>query len=113
MKLLVPAFLSAAALLAAPAAAQDAAPPTPEQAQAAARHFALANGLLQAPATANVPQEVKNRIFLCIYSAPFKEISEKATAFIEANDQLSLDDDNHVRNAILFVCGYRPQAPQQ
>ncbi|MBZ6378742.1 hypothetical protein B5C34_11325 [Pacificimonas flava] len=112
------AFIAAAAplaaLVSAPSTAQaPAAPeadaPSPEAVQAAARHFALANGILQAE---QVPPEVKNRLFLCIYSAPFRTISENAAGLIEANEELSLDNDDHVRQAIMFVCGYRPQPEQ-
>lgn len=111
----VPAFLALAAGLAAvsPAAAQQApaqqpAAPTQAEIETAVRHFSLASGVLQAE---QVPLEAKNQLFLCMYAAPFSEISEKTSALIAANDQLNADDDNHARQALMFVCGYRPQQP--
>ncbi|EMD84262.1 hypothetical protein [Pacificimonas flava] len=87
--------------------AQQQGEPTQEQLETAVKHFRIIGGAMQVE---EVPGEMKNALFGCIYSAPFREISEKATAVIEANDQLSVDNNQHVLMALAAVCGFKPQA---
>jgi hypothetical protein len=72
-------------------------------------HFNLLGGAMQAE---NVPKEVKDRLFLCFYSFPFRAISEQASAIVEANEELDASDHQDVFSAIVVACTPR-QAQQQ
>lgn len=108
-------LVTAAALAATPVAAQDTAspaappaatPPTQEQVQAAAQHYSVIAGALQSE---DLDSQIKNQLFLCLYSASVRRISEAVTGVIEQNEQLSADNPEDVQTAIGAVCGV--QAP--
>lgn len=101
----------AAALVATPVAAQDAAPqqqtqaaPTQEQVQAAARHYSVIAGALQSE---ELESSIKNQLFMCLYSASMRQISDAVTQVIAQNEGLEPDNQEHVQTAIGAVCGIR------
>lgn len=102
--------IAASTLAAAPAIAQDAAvqqaQPTAQQVQTAAQHYAIIAGALQSE---DLPDTVKNQLFVCLYSASVRQISENVTQVLAQNEQLSADNPEHVQAAIGAVCGV--QAP--
>lgn len=100
-----------AALAATPIAAQEATPqqpaeatPTQEQVQAAARHYSIIAGALQSE---DLESSIKNQLFMCLYSASMREISDAVTQVIAQNEGLSADNQEHVQTAIGAVCGVR------
>ena len=99
-----------AALATTPVAAQEAAPqqaqaaPTQEQMQTAARHYSVIAGALQSE---DLETSIKNQLFLCLYSASVREISEAVTQVIDQNEGLSGDNQEDVQTAIGAVCGIR------
>lgn len=103
-------LVAATAALATPAAAQEAAPqqaqaaPTQEQVQAAARHYSVIAGALQSE---ELESSIKNQLFMCLYSASMRQISDAVTQVIAQNEGLDPDNQEHVQTAIGAVCGIR------
>jgi hypothetical protein len=102
-----------AAFAATPLAAQEVAQqpaqaaPTQEQIQAAARHYSVIAGALQSE---DLDTTIKNQLFMCLYSASVRQISDAVTQVIAQNEGLSGDNQEHVQTAIGAVCGV--QAPE-
>ncbi|MBT2185476.1 hypothetical protein [Sphingobium nicotianae] len=84
-------------------------PPTPAQMQRVASNFNVLMGALQSK---DVPQVVKNVLFVCIYSNPFGKISEGADKAIDAK-KVDRNNPNNVLGAMAGVCGLRPEMLQQ
>lgn len=108
--------LAAAALAFSPVAANAQAkkapapvPPSPAQMQRAASNFNVFIGALQSK---DVPQVVKNVLFVCIYSNPFSKISEGTDKAIAAK-KVDKNSPNNVLGAMSAVCGLRPEMLKQ
>ena len=98
---------AAAAALAGPAAAQQAPQaPSPEQIEAALQTFRVIGGAMQ---TEQVPKGMKDALFRCLYGNSLSTISEQVTTVIEANEELSADDNLDVLRVTGAVCGFRPE----
>ncbi|MCA1749709.1 MAG: hypothetical protein LC634_09360 [Sphingomonadales bacterium] len=102
---------AATALAAAPLAAQETSPqqpaetpPTQAQVQTAAQHYSVIAGALQSE---DLESSIKNQLFMCLYSASVRQISDAVTQVIAQNEQLSADNAEHVQTAIGAVCGVR------
>ena len=95
--------LSLAALaLAAPAvAAETPTKPTPEQLTAADDTLSL---IVSALNSKDVPQEMKNGLFGCLYETPLKKISESATAAM-AKTKTDKADPTRRLLVVAAVCG--------
>jgi len=104
--------LAIGALALAPVAAQaqtakkPAAPAAPSKAQLerAAANLRVYVSALQSD---KIPEAVKTVLFLCVYSNPFKEISEGTDKALAAK-KASNTDPNMVVGAMAAVCGFKP-----
>jgi hypothetical protein len=98
------AFLIGAALIAAPAAAQEdaAKAPTQEELKAADQTLSL---LVSALNSKDVPQETKNGLFGCMYENSLGTIGSAATKALAENKQI--DPENATQRLLVLakVCG--------
>ena len=100
--MLKPILLAAAVLAAVPAGA--AAPDNPTQAQLRDAQETLSL-IVSALNSKDIPNEMKNGLFGCIYEAPLKEISAKAADVLAKNKKLDPKNPDARLLVIAKVCG--------
>ena len=115
-RLRLAAALAASALALSPVAASAQAKkapapvaPNPAQVQRAAAIFNVYMGALQSK---EVPQVVKNVLFICVYSNPFSKIADGTDKAIAAK-KVDKNNPNNMLGAMSAVCGMRPEMLKQ
>jgi hypothetical protein len=107
LALAIGALALAPATAQAQAAKKPAAPvatPNKAQLERAAANLRVYVSALQSD---KIPEAVKTVLFLCVYSNPFKEISEGTDKALAAK-KASNTDPNMVVGAMAAVCGFKP-----
>jgi hypothetical protein len=102
MRILLP--LAAVAMLAAPALAADTPPkPTPAQLRSAQQTLSY---IISAINSKDVPSEMKNGLFGCLYENPLRKISTARDAVLEKNKG-KIDPANPTQQLVVIaeICG--------